>query len=80
MERWRTPAEKAEGGGAGQFEQVVDERSQPVDFEVGFRRLLPGLATSAPNGLQPQLEAGQRSPELVRGVRDEVALGGDVRA
>ena len=72
------PAGRSDGRGARQPEQVVDERFQPVELASAFAACSAAVAAFGPDGLQPELDPRQRRAQLMGGVGDEVALGGEV--
>ena len=61
----------------GEHEQRVQQAREPVDLLLrgGELALELGAVGLRGRGLEPQPEPGQRRPQLVRRVRDELALG-----
>jgi hypothetical protein len=62
--------------GAAELEQLVDHQREPVELRQRRVELLVDrrVAALALRGLDAQPQAGQRGPQLVRSVGDEVAL------
>ena len=63
-------------GAAGQGEQLGEEPGEPLGLVLGGGQLALDLGVAAleRRRLEPQPQARQRRAQLVRGVRDEVAL------
>jgi len=62
-----------------QCQEVVHQRRQPRQLDLRLGGLLAGETALTLDRLEPQAHAGHRCSELVRGVRDEVALRREVR-
>ena len=78
--RGRRSSPRAARRRARKCEEVVHERLEAVELLLGFAAFSPAGPAFGSDRLQPQLDPGQRRPELMRRVRDEVALGAHARA